>query len=129
MICAPSSSSCCWVRPLTLPAVPTGMNAGVSIVPCGVCRRPRRAPLGSVFNTSNRNAIGGSVPQGGCGTDKRCPWFHSLFRAGGGEFEEVEERKEGKEEKERSGGHSADARGCSNDSISWPWEEPKSPLR
>ena len=40
-------------EPLHVAAVPTGINAGVSITPCGVVRRPRRAPVGSVFRTSN----------------------------------------------------------------------------
>src|ERR1700756_851402 len=31
------------------------MNAGVSMTPCGVVRRPRRAPVGSVARTSNLN--------------------------------------------------------------------------
>src|SRR5580658_8794985 len=30
------------------------MKAGVSITPCGVSSRPRRAPVGSVFKTSKR---------------------------------------------------------------------------
>src|SRR5258708_40004041 len=50
---APSSSSASCVRPFTVAAVPTGMNTGVSIVPCGVANRPRRAPPASVFATSN----------------------------------------------------------------------------
>src|SRR6202162_1213985 len=43
--------------PLTVAAVPTGMNAGVSITPCGVSSRPSRAPDGSVFSTSKRKDI------------------------------------------------------------------------
>jgi hypothetical protein len=38
---------------LTEAAVPTGMNTGVSTGPCGVVRRPRRAPVASVAVTSN----------------------------------------------------------------------------
>ena len=38
--------------PFTVAAVPTGMNAGVSIMPCGVVMRPSRAPVGSVARTS-----------------------------------------------------------------------------
>src|SRR5258708_16410050 len=53
MMPAPSSSSASCVRPFTVAAVPTGMNTGVSIVPCGVANRPRRAPPASVFATSN----------------------------------------------------------------------------
>jgi hypothetical protein len=34
-------------------AVPTGKNAGVSIMPCGVFSLPRRAVVGSVFSISN----------------------------------------------------------------------------
>src|SRR5271167_3519363 len=37
------------------------MKAGVSIIPCGVVRRPSLAPVGSVANTSNRNDIRTSV--------------------------------------------------------------------
>src|SRR5487761_304000 len=33
------------------------MNAGVSMTPCGVSRRPRRAPGGAVARTSKRNGI------------------------------------------------------------------------
>src|SRR5271169_5940036 len=61
MISAPSSSSACCVSPLTVAAVPTGINAGVSITPCGVVKRPRRAPVGSVARTSKRKLIRGSV--------------------------------------------------------------------
>src|SRR5216684_796120 len=53
MISAPSSSSASCVRALTEACVPTGMKNGVSTVPWGVVRRPRRAPDGSVFATSN----------------------------------------------------------------------------
>src|SRR5258708_16273110 len=53
MMPAPSSSSASCVRPFTVAAVPTGMKAGVSIVPCGVAKRPRRAPPASVFATWN----------------------------------------------------------------------------
>jgi hypothetical protein len=37
------------VRALTVAAVPTGMKTGVSMEPWGVVRRPRRAPVGSVW--------------------------------------------------------------------------------
>src|ERR1700676_4986368 len=53
MISAPSSSSASCVSALTEAAVPTGMNTGVAIAPCGVVSRPTRAPPGSVFATSN----------------------------------------------------------------------------
>jgi hypothetical protein len=33
------------------------MNAGVSIVPCGVVKRPRRAPVRSVPKTWNENTV------------------------------------------------------------------------
>ena len=33
--------------------MPTGMNTGVSTMPCGVINFPCRAPVGSVFATSN----------------------------------------------------------------------------
>src|SRR5271167_2173058 len=61
MTCAPSSSRSCCVCPFTVAAVPTGMKAGVSITPCGVVRRPSRAPDGSVARTSKRNPIEESV--------------------------------------------------------------------
>src|SRR6185437_10676223 len=57
MICAPRASRDSCVSPLTVPSVPTGMNAGVSMAPGGVSRRPRRAPVGSVARTSKRNGI------------------------------------------------------------------------
>jgi len=48
----------------------TGMNAGVSMTPCGVVSRPSRAPDGSVANTSNRKPIRASVSgKCGCETD------------------------------------------------------------
>src|SRR5260370_18552048 len=53
MMPTPSSSSASCVRPFTVAAVPTGMNTGVSIVPCAVANRPRRAAPASVFATSN----------------------------------------------------------------------------
>ena len=40
--------------PFTVPAVPTGMNTGVSTGPWGRWRRPRRAPAGSVARSSKR---------------------------------------------------------------------------
>src|SRR6266571_2443712 len=42
-IWAPSSSRSRRVTAFTAPAVPTGMNTGVSIAPCGVVRVPARA--------------------------------------------------------------------------------------
>src|SRR5260370_38186240 len=53
MISTPSSSSASWVSPLTVACVPTGMKNGVSTVPCGVVRRPRRAPGGALFVKAN----------------------------------------------------------------------------
>src|ERR1700761_3700780 len=53
MMRAPSCSSTSCVNPFTVAAVPTGMNAGVSNAPCGVENLPRRAPVGSVWVTSN----------------------------------------------------------------------------
>ena len=54
MIEAPNSSSASCVNALTVAAVPTGMNAGVSITPCGVLSLPRRADVvASVFSISN----------------------------------------------------------------------------
>src|ERR1041384_4528160 len=43
MICVPISSNSRESSALTLPCVPTGMNTGVSIRPCPVVSRPRRA--------------------------------------------------------------------------------------
>src|SRR5436190_3214445 len=43
MISAPASSTSRKVIPFTAPRVPTGMNAGVCTVPCGVSSTPRRA--------------------------------------------------------------------------------------
>src|SRR5581483_673079 len=43
MICAFNSRSSRGLTALTEPCVPTGMNAGVSIAPCAVVNRPRRA--------------------------------------------------------------------------------------
>src|SRR6185437_5171814 len=43
MICAPVSATESGSIALTVPAVPTGMKVGVSIAPCAVVRRPRRA--------------------------------------------------------------------------------------
>jgi hypothetical protein len=41
---------------LTVAAVPTGMNTGVSTTPCGVLKQPRRAPLASVCRTSKEKS-------------------------------------------------------------------------
>ncbi len=43
MIPAPVWRTCSQVSALTVPAVPTGMKAGVSITPRGVTSRPARA--------------------------------------------------------------------------------------
>ena len=43
MISAPASSRSRWRVALTVPCVPTGMNAGVCTTPCGVWNSPRRA--------------------------------------------------------------------------------------
>ena len=47
------------VIPLTVAWVPTGMKAGVSTVPCGVIKRPRRAAeagsWSSVWNRTGRD--------------------------------------------------------------------------
>src|SRR5215471_4747392 len=43
MIAAPASSSISWVSALTVPAVPTGINAGVSNAPWAVSTSPVRA--------------------------------------------------------------------------------------
>src|SRR6266436_2121620 len=57
MICAFSSRSSRGLTAFTLPWVPTGMNAGVSITPCPVVSRPERAfVLLSVALTSNIGA-------------------------------------------------------------------------
>src|SRR5215472_1830509 len=45
MICAPQRWRSSGPTALTLPALPTGMKAGVSTAPQRVCNRPRRAPV------------------------------------------------------------------------------------
>src|SRR5262244_1017388 len=45
MICAPQRWRSSGPTALTLPALPTGMKAGVSTTPRRVCSRPRRAPV------------------------------------------------------------------------------------
>src|SRR5437660_1154691 len=57
MISAPSSSSASLRRPFTAACVPTGRKNGVSMEPWGVVKRPRRAPLGSVFDTAKEKLI------------------------------------------------------------------------
>src|SRR6266480_654787 len=52
MISAPRSSRASCVSALTEACVPTGRKNGVCTTPCGVVRRPRRAPVGSLFRTS-----------------------------------------------------------------------------
>jgi len=54
MICVPVPRSWSGVTPLTDPAVPTGMNAGVCTAPWGVVNTPRRADP-AVAVTSKRN--------------------------------------------------------------------------
>src|SRR5436305_6915223 len=61
MISAFSSRSSRGLVAFTLPCVPTGINAGVSMMPCGVVNRPRRAfDRGSVASKSN---IADHVPE------------------------------------------------------------------
>ena len=43
---------------LTVAAVPTGMKAGVSTVPCAVCRRPRRAAPSLAIRRKSRSSRG-----------------------------------------------------------------------
>src|SRR5450759_704178 len=58
MISAPASSTSRWVIPLTAPRVPTGMNAGVWTVPCGVTSTPRLAePSVSVMRKLNGSGL------------------------------------------------------------------------
>src|SRR5207253_7715791 len=57
MICAPASSRSRWRIALTAPCVPTGMNAGVWTMPCGVRSSPRRAPP-STQRSAKLNASG-----------------------------------------------------------------------
>src|SRR6516165_1564954 len=61
MICAPVSTTARGVMPLTEPYVPTGMNAGVSIVPRDSVMRPRRAGP-SEATSSNFNAVIAPTP-------------------------------------------------------------------
>jgi hypothetical protein len=57
MICAGSAFSSSGETDFTEPCVPTGMKIGVSIVPCAVVRRPRRAcEEGSVWSNWNMRA-------------------------------------------------------------------------
>src|SRR5271156_1551868 len=70
MISAPISSSASLRRPFTVACVPTGIKNGVCTAPCGVLKTPRRAPVGSVFVTSNER-LTSSVYQGVSGEDKR----------------------------------------------------------
>ena len=64
-IWTPRASSSSWVIPLTVPAVPTGMNTGVSTTPCGVWRRPARARVFSSRATiSNFGPIAEEKPRG-----------------------------------------------------------------
>src|SRR5882762_4771909 len=72
MISAPSSSRTSWVRPLTVAWVPTGMNTGVSIGPRGVVKRPQRAPVASVFASSNEKFIFDETPESRTGKNA-CP--------------------------------------------------------
>src|SRR5260370_24330018 len=76
MISTPSSSSASLRRPFTVACVPTGRKNGVSTVPWGVVKRPRRAPDGSVFATSKEKFIFDQAPER---LDKQvCPPYFSL---------------------------------------------------
>ena len=55
MTCTPAVRRSPGVRLLTVACVPTGMNCGVSIVPCGVVNLPRRASPLVVSRTLNPN--------------------------------------------------------------------------
>eukprot|EP01035_Chromulina_nebulosa_P044033 gene44032-59644_t len=59
MICAPISLRCAGVSDFTVPCVPTGMKIGVSIMPCRVRSRARRAAVAvSVFRSWKCSGIG-----------------------------------------------------------------------
>ena len=55
MMPAPATRSSSPLRAFTVAWVPTGMNTGVGIEPCGVCSTPARAPP-SVAISSNVTA-------------------------------------------------------------------------
>src|SRR5262245_15189652 len=65
MMVAPMDWSIAGVSPLTVPWVPTGINAGVGTVPCGRVRQPARAgpSVRSIRKESDKRAGSGSVLQ------------------------------------------------------------------
>src|SRR5215216_6130455 len=96
MICAFTSLfSCSWLTALTLPAVPTGMNIGVSTSPWSVVNLPARAfECGSLLSRVNVNCIGRKVLENGEKRSRNCrlPFVVSRF---------VSSRSYGKEWKKR----------------------------
>src|SRR5215213_2426899 len=81
MMLAPISSRCWAVNAFTAPCVPTGMNTGVSMTPCAVCKIPRRAPP-SVYVSVNKKIPGPLLSL----SDKIASWDHfwrALRRARG----------------------------------------------
>src|SRR5688572_9852561 len=69
MISAPSSSRSRCSMALTVPCVPTGMNAGVCTTPCGVWNSPRRAAPSVPCNLNSKAMQCGAVPRGGPADD------------------------------------------------------------
>src|SRR5258708_1697467 len=53
---APAARTVSGASPFTVPCVPTGMNAGVATVPCGVISSPQRAAP-SVASRRNKNVV------------------------------------------------------------------------
>src|ERR1043165_715287 len=74
---------------LTLPWAPTGMNTGVSMTPCPVVSRPRRAlQPGSVLSNSN---MGRRLPSGRS-TGQFQKGNHTLLQIGRGQLERFFQR-------------------------------------
>src|SRR5579885_1654508 len=64
MMSAPDWTTCSTVSAFTVPAVPTGMNAGVRISPLGVVRTPARArPSLAEMRNGNAATLGGPPEQ------------------------------------------------------------------
>src|SRR5437762_5304773 len=77
MICAPASSRSRWRIALTLPCVPTGMNAGVWTTPCGVRNSPRRAapsePWSAKLKAADTLLLGSIGAEGSMGAGGTAP--------------------------------------------------------
>ena len=72
--------------PLTVACVPTGMNTGVSMVPCAVCSTPARAPVSGHRASNSKVMARGKIHYRRRGSRFGC---HYLLAANGREYTRI----------------------------------------